>query len=978
MDFLSDINIAGKISIASVASESASMDALFRNSSSEITKRTLGTMALQATANYYNSVDSDARFLQSVSINLPTIFNVTTSNATPSSTGLVAVLSSQPQNTVFAAPTSFNGTPSFRSLVIADTTGLQTALDAKLSGSGSAGYLSKYTGSLTLGNSVIYESGGNVNIGGSTTPTARLSFQNNIAGTGGATVAINLREGLTSGGFPAYGIGFSNGASSAFTEYRTGTVNDNVRGHRFLVNNNALFTMQGDGAFVMQGISGSSVARLKFIPMGVSTEKVLIDLNVGSNTSDGLPAYGIGFGPTTEGYVSYRSGQANTSIYGHKFFINSVESFRLRGDLTATFNGSVGIGSSTLSNYNFRIQKNISGSATSYGFSNSGTIQSDVTAGAFYNQTVLNTQAASFTLPFVYHNSAQQGTIGSGSSVLTQVGYFAQASLTGATTNIGFRGAIAAGTNRWNTYMDGTASNYFAGNVYIGSTSGTYKLDVTGDINTSTFYRIGGVRVGEWGQFQTHEQYSTITSVNYGASFLYGASGMPGTSPQWHILKLGIGSEYSGQATYMAFGRPFGGYFDGKIYVRGLYGSTDSGWLSMGGNGVQDYSYERGETLVQYKGTLIEETTGDKGVFLGKDIVNGGIIFEMQVVDIDSSDVITYQNWINPADGRLYYINPVSPYEKIKYLIEGEGGGSSGSYSGTFPISVSGSVISIATASGSQAGAISSTDWNTFNNKFNLPGGGSDGQVLTKSGGGAVWASVGSGGVYSGSAPIQISGTTISILTASSSQTGALSSTDWTTFNNKFSVPSGGTDGQVLVKSGSSVVWGTVSTGGTSYTGVSPISVSGSNISIQQANTSQSGFLSSTDWNTFNNKLSDGFTSIVRDTFYEGANINETLNVDRIHPNRRTAGIWFNEMVAGVRDTRATLALDAPNYTQATKLQLTGFNIDLKMLTIGSGKIEIAGGDGLWLQQIEFDLRNIAVGKVLKATSANKVEFVNP
>ena len=81
MDFLSDINIAGKISIDSVASESVGMDALFRNASSEITKRTLGTMALQATANYYSSIDSDARFLQNVSINLPSIFNVTTSNA---------------------------------------------------------------------------------------------------------------------------------------------------------------------------------------------------------------------------------------------------------------------------------------------------------------------------------------------------------------------------------------------------------------------------------------------------------------------------------------------------------------------------------------------------------------------------------------------------------------------------------------------------------------------------------------------------------------------------------------------------------------------------------------------------------------------------------------------------------------------------------------------------------------------------------
>lgn len=62
---------------------------------------------------------------------------------------------------------------------------------------------------------------------------------------------------------------------------------------------------------------------------------------------------------------------------------------------------------------------------------------------------------------------------------------------------------------------------------------------------------------------------------------------------------------------------------------------------------------------------------------------------------------------------------------------------------------------------------------------------------------------------------------------ASGTQTGALSSTDWNTFNNKENA----------------------------LTFLSPLSRSTNTISMSQANASTNGFLSSTDWNIFNNKL---------------------------------------------------------------------------------------------------------------------------
>jgi hypothetical protein len=55
--------------------------------------------------------------------------------------------------------------------------------------------------------------------------------------------------------------------------------------------------------------------------------------------------------------------------------------------------------------------------------------------------------------------------------VTNQYGFFADSGLTGATNNFGFRSEIASGTGRWNFYANGTASNYFAGTVAVGTTS---------------------------------------------------------------------------------------------------------------------------------------------------------------------------------------------------------------------------------------------------------------------------------------------------------------------------------------------------------------------------------------------------------------------------------------------------------------------------------------------------------------------------
>jgi hypothetical protein len=142
--------------------------------------------------------------------------------------------------------------------------------------------------------------------------------------------------------------------------------------------------------------------------------------------------------------------------------------------------GNVGIGATALTRTSLSVSKNITGSTLSIGIGSDGVIQSDVTSQAYYFLSASSTDAASFTLATLYHYRATQGTFGAGSTVTTQIG-FAVDNLIGATTNYGFFGNIASGTNRWNLYMNGTANNYLAGKLLIGSTTDSgATLQVTG------------------------------------------------------------------------------------------------------------------------------------------------------------------------------------------------------------------------------------------------------------------------------------------------------------------------------------------------------------------------------------------------------------------------------------------------------------------------------------------------------------------
>lgn len=145
---------------------------------------------------------------------------------------------------------------------------------------------------------------------------------------------------------------------------------------------------------------------------------------------------------------------------------------------------------------------------------------------------------------------------------------------------------------------------------------------------------------------------------------------------------------------------------------------------------------------------------------------------------------------------------------------------------------------------------------------------GSSGQVLTSNGGSApTWQTIpGSGTVTS----IDVSGGTTGLTTSG----GPVTASGTITLAGTLAVANGGTGattaGDALTSLGAypaSNPSGFTSNTGTvtSVSGTAPISSSGGAtpaISISQATTSTDGYLSSTDWNTFNNKGSGTVTSV--------------------------------------------------------------------------------------------------------------------
>jgi hypothetical protein len=196
--------------------------------------------------------------------------------------------------------------------------------------------------------------------------------------------------------------------------------------------------------------------------------------------------------------------------------------------------------------------------------------------------------------------------------------------------------------------------------------------------------------------------------------------------------------------------------------------------------------------------------------------------------------------------------------------------------SGTAPIQYNNTTgaISITQASGSTNGFLSSTDWNTFNNKTSNVGTVTSVAALTLGTSGTDLSS----SVANGTTTPVI---TLNVPTASAANRGALSAADWTTFNGKENAVTAGTTAQYYrgdktfqtlntaavpeltnlyytearVNANANVAANTAARHNAVTLGTANgLSLSTQQLSLGLASSSANGALSSTDWTTFNNK----------------------------------------------------------------------------------------------------------------------------
>lgn len=126
-----------------------------------------------------------------------------------------------------------------------------------------------------------------------------------------------------------------------------------------------------------------------------------------------------------------------------------------------------------------------------YAFPQATGASGTVTNVTGYFSTPRNTGAGTVTDLMGY--SAASG-INSGGGVVTNNFGFYTADQAVGTNNYGFYSAVTSGSGKWSFYSAGSADNYLAGKLGIGSgkTAPAYAIDLTGEINATTGFRVNG------------------------------------------------------------------------------------------------------------------------------------------------------------------------------------------------------------------------------------------------------------------------------------------------------------------------------------------------------------------------------------------------------------------------------------------------------------------------------------------------------
>ena len=365
------------------------------------------------------------------------------------------------------------------------------------------------TGNITAGNLIgIFANGnsnvsipaanGNINfsVGGQANEVVFTSTGANVNGylsvSGNANIGnigtdiITATGNITAGNL--IGI-FANGNSNISIPAANGNINISAGG----TPNEIVITSTGINVAGTLSVSGNAnVGNLGTTGVFATTLSATGNANVGNlgvsglisatgaltassyTASNSLAGYFLANTGTTVGKV-YENGnliklQAELANYGVALAANGTV------QLSFDANGYGAIGSSSgTTGYALRIAKQTTGATTAGSLLINPTVQTDVTSLATGIRTSISTAAGAspYTITNLAGSATYGGTYGANTTVTNQFAYYIDSSFaTANTTNVyGFYSGLASAASAYNLYMAGTANNYMAGSLGIGSTS---------------------------------------------------------------------------------------------------------------------------------------------------------------------------------------------------------------------------------------------------------------------------------------------------------------------------------------------------------------------------------------------------------------------------------------------------------------------------------------------------------------------------
>ena len=351
--------------------------------------------------------------------------------------------------------------------------------------------------------------GGSNNTGGAAISSANPAF---FKAGGAVTYTDIVSSGTVSNAFSSLFNGGTFAARLATTYTNATTVyidNAPTAGTNVTITNPyALYSAAGDNYFGGEITSATSTTTPLLIGGTTASSSLTLQSTSGVGTTDSI-AFKVGNNGATTG-----------------------------GTIGTT--GNWGFGGNATTFIGLAVPLDITGATSAYGQRINGNVQSGVTtlAAAYFSNIAL--ENASFTTTDLVHFLANPPSGGAGSTATNQYGFKANSTLgsNGAATvtnSYGFYSDLASATNKYNFYANGTATNYFGGNVGIGTTALTgYSLraakNITGDTSAYGVFSDGII-----------QSDVTANAYYYGTS-ASAVSGTLSTLRHYHARQASLGS----------------------------------------------------------------------------------------------------------------------------------------------------------------------------------------------------------------------------------------------------------------------------------------------------------------------------------------------------------------------------------------------------------------------------------------------------